>query len=558
MTETFAPLPINTNHPQNTSTVEANAWIGIGPWISIHALVINPLTPTIIYVGTDSGIFKSVNSGQEWIGMNSGLPDGDILDMVIDPVTPTILYATTAGGVFKSTNAGETWNADNNGLPNEQVSKLAIDPITPATLYVITFFDGVFKSTNSAGSWSAINRGLDDGDPAVVLAVDPMLPNTLYLGTYSGGVFKSINGGQRWNAVNEGLALDTPNENSIDEIAIDPSKPTTLYAITRYKGIFKSINGGQHWAAFDTGLPMNEASNSTLLIDPLTPTTLYIGTSSGQLFKSMDDGKSWQVFDNTDINSTDFISVLAVNPLNTTILYVGTNAGVFTNQADILFAAVPMPALSEAPFAPTESPMVAVPAPTENASSSPGETLSVSSTLAPLAAPFSVTGSLNYRKETQIPENARLLVLWSVTADYPDYTYLFGEGTIDVGTGSFQLVFDGPPPSEALNWMGSSALGVGVVIITTDQTLQFGKMLPDALSTADILGASGQYSIIYVNNGFEMGEYIPWFNEFNPGYSIGKGVDIPDNVIDEFEPIDLRTFEIIIDDFEKIKFVNWT
>jgi hypothetical protein len=50
---------------------------------------------------------------------------------------------------------------------------------------------------------------------------------------------------------------------------------------------------------------------------------------------------------------------------------------------------------------------------------------------------------------------------------------------------------------------------------------------------------------------------MPWYNEFNPGYSAGRGLDDPDSVFDQFEPVDPTIIEIIIDDMENIQFVNW-
>ena len=171
---------------------------------------------------------------------------------------------------------------------------------------------------------------------------------------------------------------------------------------------------------------------------------------------------------------------------------------------------------------------------------------------------FKVSGTLNYQKQITLPENSRVIVIWQVTADDPDYGHVYGEGKIYSENNTFEIEFDSPPPSEALNWSGSSALGVGFVIITTDQSIETGKLTSDAFSTDVILGASGQYALIYVNGKFELMEERYWFTDYIQGYSVGKGVDIPDSVFDGFEPVDPTAMEIIIDDFEDIEFPNWT
>ena len=90
-----------------------------------------------------------------------GPEGGSIPALAIDPVTPGTLYARAGGGVFKSVNAGESWSAVNTGLSDQFVLVLAIDPQTPATLYAGTY-RGVFKSINGGGSWSAVNTGLSN------------------------------------------------------------------------------------------------------------------------------------------------------------------------------------------------------------------------------------------------------------------------------------------------------------------------------------------------------------------------------------------------------------
>ena len=85
-------------------------------------------------------------------------PGGGIINVLaIDPATPTTLYAGTASGVFKSTDGGGSWRAVNAGLTALHVRALALDPATPTTLYAGTYGGGVCKSTDGGGSWRAVN-----------------------------------------------------------------------------------------------------------------------------------------------------------------------------------------------------------------------------------------------------------------------------------------------------------------------------------------------------------------------------------------------------------------
>src|SRR3989449_4384112 len=77
----------------------ANNGLGIQPLG--RALAIDPLNPAIIYVGiAGRGVFKSTDGGMSWTGINTGLTNLSIYALAIDPMTPTILSAGTGAGVF--------------------------------------------------------------------------------------------------------------------------------------------------------------------------------------------------------------------------------------------------------------------------------------------------------------------------------------------------------------------------------------------------------------------------------------------------------------------------
>jgi photosystem II stability/assembly factor-like uncharacterized protein len=304
------------------AAVTTDVWTSGGPYGgTVRALAIDPTTPSMLYAGTDVGVFKSIDSGGTWFAANTGPADpggGSVTGLVIDPTTPATLYAGTwqYGGVSKSTDFGGTWAAANTGLTTEYVQAMAINPTTPATLYAGTYDGGVFKSTDSGGTWVAVNTGLTSLDVRA-LAINPTTPSTLYAGTYAGGIFKSTNSGGIWAAVNTGLT--SPN---VYALAINPTTPTTLYAGTS-GGAFKSTNSGGTWVAANTGL--TNLTVYALAINPTTPATLYAGTPSGGVFKSTDSGGTWAAA-NTGLTSPN-VYALAINPTTPATLYAATYFG---------------------------------------------------------------------------------------------------------------------------------------------------------------------------------------------------------------------------------------
>ena len=155
--------------PQNTATIYAAigeriykstdgaiSWDICGSISLITAIAINPINTAIIYAGTEkSGIFKSTNSGKNWIPINSGLSNwygqsiySEVVSLAIDPQNPETIYAGFKwdSGVFKSRNEGGNWKAVNSGLSNFEINSLVINPSNSSTLHAGTS-SGVFSIT---------------------------------------------------------------------------------------------------------------------------------------------------------------------------------------------------------------------------------------------------------------------------------------------------------------------------------------------------------------------------------------------------------------------------
>jgi hypothetical protein len=175
----------------------------------------------------------------------------------------------------------------------------------------------------------------------------------------------------------------------------------------------------------------------------------------------------------------------------------------------------------------------------------------------PQVFPFVVSGTLSYRKQALVADNARVVVVWLGGEAAGDDSYVFGEGTIDPENGSFELVFDAPPPPEALYWDGSSAVGFGLLLLTTDQGLGTGSSLSESSET-DFLGASEQNVILYVGGSFEAwGEEYSWLAAFRQGYSVGTESELSGMVLEEPVPTDPTTVELIVDELQNIEYPLW-
>jgi photosystem II stability/assembly factor-like uncharacterized protein len=95
----------------------SNGLIYGGADSAYSALVYAPSNPDIVYAGSGyennenaKGIFKSIDGGDSWFRINSGISSTYYVKaMVVHPTNADIVFAATGGGLFKSVDGGANW-----------------------------------------------------------------------------------------------------------------------------------------------------------------------------------------------------------------------------------------------------------------------------------------------------------------------------------------------------------------------------------------------------------------------------------------------------------------
>jgi hypothetical protein len=65
-------------------------------------VILDPTNHQTLYVGSDGGVFKSLDGGDHWFPFNLGLSDLSVSGLAMDPVNSSVLYASGPSGVFKT------------------------------------------------------------------------------------------------------------------------------------------------------------------------------------------------------------------------------------------------------------------------------------------------------------------------------------------------------------------------------------------------------------------------------------------------------------------------
>ena len=293
--------------------------LGAGSWGTANTGLTNQSINTLLigtssFVGTDAGLFRSLDKGGTWTDQSAGLDNAHTLALAsVAPANTPIVFAGTGSGVYISTNGGDSWSQTNSGMAATDIASVALSP----TYYLAgSAGGGVYRSPDSGGSWAPTNSGLTNYQ-ATVAAFEPGSTTNAYVGTAGSGIFRTTDGGTNWGS--SGLPGET-----VLSLAIDNATPATAYAGTA-TGLSKTVNNGGAWSTLSImGLSLRV---SAVALDPATPSSVFAGDESGLgVYMSTDSGTTWSAF-NTGLsgNGKKIKSLSIVG----TDIYAGTADGVF-------------------------------------------------------------------------------------------------------------------------------------------------------------------------------------------------------------------------------------
>ena len=125
------------------------------------------------------------SNGGPWeaiVGSGHDSPNGRFTSLVVDPVDPQVVYLGSEYGLFKTTSGGAAWT---NVLGfSISVGALAIAPSDPSTLFIGTASGGFFIHNDGQSWWMS---GLENDTRLAVVAFDPFDSAHLYAGCYLSG-----------------------------------------------------------------------------------------------------------------------------------------------------------------------------------------------------------------------------------------------------------------------------------------------------------------------------------------------------------------------------------
>ncbi|NCF95287.1 MAG: PKD domain-containing protein, partial [Bacteroidetes bacterium] len=239
-----------------------NALQGIG---RVNSITFHPNNSQTIYAGAPAGgLWKSTNDGGSWTTNTDKLPNIGISTMVIDPLHPDTMYVGTgdrdAGdtystGVLKSVDAGATWQATGLTFGISQFKRITGMVIHPDSTnwLVVSTRTGMYRTTDGGDNWTLIQGGTFQSLTTVVGA-----EHLLYAGTRTNAkIWYSRDFGISWTMAITGLPVSGTSRAELATTAADTNYVYAIYGASNngLYGVYRSTNKGVSWTQMHGSTP---------------------------------------------------------------------------------------------------------------------------------------------------------------------------------------------------------------------------------------------------------------------------------------------------------------
>lgn len=292
---------------------------------ALHSLAQSPSNPSILIVGSNRGVYRSIDSGDTWEQLpTSAYPDiRNVESIAVDPRDPKAIYVGTWHLPWKTEDGGQTWKSIKTGMIDDSdVFAIEIDATRPDHV-IASACSGIYESQNAGASWRKVQGIPSQSRRTRDILQHPAIPSTIYAGTTE-GFWRSTNGGNSW-------MLNTSRTLEINSIAVHPKEPQTVYIGTNNYGVMVSRDGGKNF------LPSNEGFSGrraySIMPDHeragrVYASTINTATGGGFFFVSNDGGTTWQPSMRNMPSRLIAYSILQ-DRVDGNIIYLGTNLGVY-------------------------------------------------------------------------------------------------------------------------------------------------------------------------------------------------------------------------------------
>jgi photosystem II stability/assembly factor-like uncharacterized protein len=269
-----------------------------------YALLQDDRNPNTIYLGTNLGIYRSLDRGASWSSLVGKKP--------APAKRPARKPASTARSAAQRTPQRPT-------TPGERIivaPKVSDDVVRKAQEaldragYEIGTPDGHMGPRTVA----ALKRFQSDRYLPVTGAIDEATIGALGLGSVAA------------NALAHVLSLTEP-VNALAAFSDVNGKPGMLAATNA--GLYRTLDPSQGWDRVDYGRGFDVRTNA-ISISPENSQVIFVGTASTGVIVSRDGGETWQQM--SGVPATSPVNIIAHDPTRSSYIYVGTKQAFYLSH----------------------------------------------------------------------------------------------------------------------------------------------------------------------------------------------------------------------------------
>jgi photosystem II stability/assembly factor-like uncharacterized protein len=290
---------------------------GLNNQYAFTSVVISPeyaSDKTLFVASGGDGVYRSIDSGNSWQKVNSGIGASDIAKLSISIKFGNdrrLLAASNSGGAWRSIDGGDSWSM----VLTEAVQLVDFAEIVSTEDQAIVFAGdtagNIWRSDDNGRLWEIANEQLNAG---AITSISGTAEH-LYVGTEKHGLYHSTDGGQTFVFVKQLFSLKNTGcrDNQLPQseadryissvnVSTDVSGESRVLVTTWYGALYVSRDNAQSWSVWDSGLRCDSQADqlrvphfrSVATADAENGNTIFWLASFDGLFRGVGEGSHWQ------------------------------------------------------------------------------------------------------------------------------------------------------------------------------------------------------------------------------------------------------------------------
>lgn len=258
-------------------------------------LAVSAVAPGRVYaLGTQ--LYRSDDGGKSWLNLtafhNQSIIGSAQRSVAVSPADPDQVAVANDFGVWRSMDGGLSWSGLNLRLPNLPANQILATPGSTHGTRILVRDRGAMELPPGAEAWQPVTDPQAEADNGALRRASIRLGtsitaigasgSTVYAGAADGRIWVSLDSGQTWTST------PRPKANGpVERIFADPGEPRVALAAVGGLGahVLRTTNTGGFWDDLTSNLPDVPAHGVTAV---RSAGAVYVATDKGVFFASAD------------------------------------------------------------------------------------------------------------------------------------------------------------------------------------------------------------------------------------------------------------------------------